>query len=186
MNYYISDTHFGHKNVIKLDCRPFNDINEMDNALITNWNSIVNDDDDVWILGDLCFRSGKDSSYYLRKLNGKKHLIIGNHDKEVLINKKACDCLDTIEKMYHIKDGNHDIVLCHFPIADWNGRHKGSYHIYGHIHNMKNEVSDFMNKLGNAYNAGCMINNYIPVTLNELIVNNKTYESLIKDKLDIE
>ncbi len=181
MNYYISDTHFGHRNVIAFDGRPFSDIDEMDTTLIANWNSRVKADDDVWILGDFCFKAEKDPSYYLKKLNGKKHLIIGNHDKETLISEKACEHFVSMDKMLHIEDCNKHIVLCHFPIADWNGRYRGAYHIYGHIHNNNTEVYDFMNKLGNAFNAGCMINNFVPVTLDELIKNNKAKGALIKE-----
>ncbi len=174
MNYYISDTHFGHKNCIEFDNRPFCDVEEMDNALIRNWNSRVKEDDDVWILGDFCFRAENDPNYYLEKLNGRKHLIFGNHDKETLTSQKALEHFQTIEKMFHIKDGEHRVVLCHFPIADWNGRHRGVYHVYGHIHNNpENEVQIFMNKIGNAFNTGCMLNNYMPVTLNELVENSK-------------
>lgn len=57
MNLYISDTHFGHKNVIGFDHRPFIDVNEMDHCLIKLWNSRVQPDDDVYIVGDFAFRN---------------------------------------------------------------------------------------------------------------------------------
>ena len=52
MNYYISDMHLGHKNVLKFDSRPFQSVEEMNEALIINWNRKVTDEDDVWVLGD--------------------------------------------------------------------------------------------------------------------------------------
>ena len=55
MKYYISDLHFDHTNVIKFDNRPFKDVEEMNNALIHNWNSVVKKNDIVYVLGDFCF-----------------------------------------------------------------------------------------------------------------------------------
>ena len=80
MNLYISDLHFGHKNVILFEHRPFSDVDTMDHCLIQLWNSRVSADDDVYIVGDFCYRSGRTPDWYLRQLKGHKHLIIGNRD----------------------------------------------------------------------------------------------------------
>ena len=85
MNYYIADTHFGHVNIISLDKRPFKDADEMWEKMKELWNTRVKDTDDVWIIGDFCFRSGKKPGYYLKQLKGKKHLIIGNHENYLKI-----------------------------------------------------------------------------------------------------
>lgn len=78
-----------------------------------------------------------------------------------------------------IKDGNDDIVLCHYPLACWNKEHYGSWHIYGHIHEAgredRNESAKYMKNKPKALNAGCMINNYAPASLNELIKNNEKF-----------
>ena len=118
MNYFISDTHFGHVNVLKFDKRPFKNIDEMNNTIINNWNNKVNDDDHIWILGDFCYRSANPPEYYLSQLRGHKHLLIGNHDKTVLNSKSAISMFDSIQKLQHIKDGKHNIILCHFPLAE--------------------------------------------------------------------
>ena len=175
MNYFISDTHFGHVNVLKFDKRPFKNIDEMNSTIINNWNNKVNDDDHIWILGDFCYRSANPPEYYLSQLRGHKHLLIGNHDKTVLNSKSAISMFDSIQKLQHIKDGKHNIILCHFPLAEWDGMYRGSYHIYGHIHNKHDAVYRFMSMSGKALNAGCMINNYTPVTFDELIVNNQIH-----------
>ena len=65
MIYYISDLHFGHYNIIKLCRRPFKDADEMDEILISNWNAIVQPEDTVYILGDLCYRNGKSKVIYV-------------------------------------------------------------------------------------------------------------------------
>lgn len=77
--FFISDTHFGHANIIKFGQRPFDNVEEMDEALIENWNKVVKKDDLVWHLGDVVWRVA-DASKYLFRLNGRINLIIGNHD----------------------------------------------------------------------------------------------------------
>ncbi len=179
MNYYISDMHLGHKNVLQYDGRPFEDVEEMDRMLIENWNARVTDNDDVWILGDFCYRSDKDPSFYLKKLKGKKHLIIGNHDKATMQSASAKNYLESIENLQYIKDGEHYVVLCHFPIVDWYAKRKGAYHVHGHVHNHRNDEFEYLRKQERALNAGCMINYYTPMTLKELIINNKRFKEEI-------
>ena len=106
MNLYISDMHLGHSNVINFDKRPFLDRDEMDHVLIQLWNGRVQKDDDVYILGDFCYRSEKTADWYLRKLKGRKHLVIGNHDRCTLENEKAMSYFETVDKMMHITDGD--------------------------------------------------------------------------------
>ena len=177
MNYYISDLHFGHKNVLKHDSRPFDSIEQMNKVLIAKWNAKVQDKDDVWIIGDFCYRSDQDPSVYLKQLKGRKHLIVGNHDKVTLNSASALKLFESVDSIRRISDGAEEVVLCHFPLADWEAKHRGSYHVYGHIHNNVGDVYEFMKKQGRALNAGCMINDYEPVTLDELIENNKIHYS---------
>ena len=82
MVFFTSDLHLGHRNIIRLCNRPFSSIDEMDEYLIEKWNKKVTNADTVYILGDLMFRNEKPPEEYLRQLRGKKHLIIGNHDRE--------------------------------------------------------------------------------------------------------
>ncbi len=177
MVLYTSDLHFGHTNVIGFDHRPFSDRDEMDKVMIELWNNRVQKDDTVYIVGDLCYRSGYAPEWYLRQLKGHKVLILGNHDLPILNNKKALHYLDGVEKMMHIQDGDKQICLCHFPIAEWNGFFHETWHIYGHIHNRRNESYEYMKTKEHALNAGCMINNYAPASFNELVQNNKLFKS---------
>ena len=73
MNYFTSDLHLGHRNIIRLCNRPFATIEEMDETLIRNWNAKVTNGDTVYILGDLLFRNEKPAEEYLKQLKGKKH-----------------------------------------------------------------------------------------------------------------
>ncbi len=175
MNLYISDLHFGHRNVIGFDHRPFASVGEMDHVLIQLWNGRVQEDDEVFIIGDFAYHNDKSEEWYLRQLKGRKHLVIGNHDTQLLKNGKAMSYFETVEKMMHVEDQGNQICLCHFPILEWNGYYKGHYHIYGHIHNRRQDTYEIMKTREKALNAGCMINHYTPASLNELIRNNKAF-----------
>ena len=172
MIYYISDLHFGHRNVIEMDGRPFETIEEMDEALIRRWNERVTDEDDVYILGDFAYRNGFTTDWYLSRLRGRKHLINGNHDFRTLENGKAMAMFASVDKMCYITDNGRGVLLCHYPVAEWYGKRYGGYHVHGHIHNRRDDVYEFMSRYDKALNAGCMINGYCPVTLEELIENN--------------
>lgn len=184
MNLYISDLHFGHKNVIKFDHRPFFDVEEMDRMLIQAWNARVYEEDHVYILGDFCYRNEKGEQWYLQRLKGHKHLIVGNHDDKLLQNETAMSYFESVDQLLLIKDGDKEIVLCHYPLACWNKEPHGSWHIYGHIHDLDENQSEELRAVFNymlqkerALNAGCMINHYTPVSMAELIENNKRYRN---------
>ena len=178
MNFYIADMHLGHENVIPYDNRPFRSVNEMNRALIDNWNRQVGKDADVYIIGAFSYRSETDPAWYLEQLKGKKHLIQGNHDGELLKNSKAMEYLVSVDKMLFVKDGRERIVLCHFPVAEWNGFRHGAWHIYGHIHAWRSRTAEFMDEQKKALNAGCMLNGYEPVTFKELVKNHKRKNGL--------
>ena len=175
MILYTADLHFGHANVIRFDHRPFNDVDEMDYTLIQLWNGRVQKDDQIYIVGDFCYRNSKPEEWYLRQLKGHKHLIIGNHDHKLLANPKAMSYIESVDHIGYLTDQGCQICMCHYPIAEWDGFYKGHYLIYGHIHNIKNETFDFMKTRENALNAGCMINHFSPVSLQELIRNHKQF-----------
>lgn len=79
--FFTSDTHFGHKRIIELCDRPFDDITHMNEMLVYNWNSVVSVEDTVYHLGDVALGPIEDSLKYISRLNGNKILIVGNHDR---------------------------------------------------------------------------------------------------------
>jgi calcineurin-like phosphoesterase family protein len=182
MNLYISDTHFGHKNVIRFDHRPFADIEEMDRSMIYLWNSRVQKDDDVYIVGDFCYKPSRTPDWYLRQLKGHKHLITGNHDRVTLECPGAMKYLEHLGPVSYVEDGERGIVLCHYPMAEWYNSRHGSTLVYGHIHNNTETTYDFMKTLPNAFNAGACINNYTPASMNELIRNNRIFQGQTKQQ----
>lgn len=174
--YYTADQHFGHSNIIRFCERPFTSVEEMDEALINNWNETVSHNDTVYILGDLIFRSNKHSTYYIDRLKGMKHLILGNHDHKWIKNCNLQKYFESVSYYLEIKDGEKRLALCHYPMLSWGGAARGTLHVYAHIHNKKDGLAfETLKKMDNALNAGVEINNYRPVTLDELILNNRKF-----------
>ena len=176
MKYYTADLHFGHNNVLTFDNRPFKDIGEMDRVLIENWNSRITKNDQVYILGDVALHNEKPYSWYLSQLKGQKHLIVGNHDRKLLKDNDAMQYFVSVDYYLEVTDEKKRLILSHYPIAEWNGFHRESYHLYGHIHNNTKDTYQYMKQFDRALNAGCMINGYMLVTFNELIINNQIFK----------
>ena len=169
MRYYIGDIHFGHKKVLDFDSRPFKDVEEMDREIIWRWNHTVGAEDEVYIVGDFAYRNERPAEWYLAQLQGHKYLIIGNHDGNLLKNEKAMSYIEGVDKMMFVADEGRKVCICHFPLAEWNGFYKGALHVYGHSHNRQDTTWEIMKSRDRAYNAGCMLHDYRPVTLSELI-----------------
>ncbi len=184
MIYYTADLHFGHANVIRFDNRPFDNVDEMDRYIIDMWNARVNDDDHVYIVGDICLNNSKPVDKYLAQLKGHKHLIVGNHDGKLLKNETAVGYLDSVDDILQIDDNGRRVCMCHYPMAEWPGYYRGAWHVYGHIHNNKNDAFYIMKAMERALNAACCINNYIPVTLDELIKNNEWFKADVEERTD--
>lgn len=185
MKYYIGDTHFGHEQIIHYDHRPFDSVDEMDEALIANWNRKVTEKDHVYIIGDFTYHSCHMPEYYLRQLRGHKHLIVGNHDKVILRDDNALAYFESVEYLGHYRDHKRETVLCHYPLMEWNGSRRDEFHrawhIYAHIHARTGGIYDVIHERGQALNAGCMINGYEPCTLEELYVNNEKFLRKVRE-----
>lgn len=137
MNYYISDLHIGHANAIKFDNRPFADVNEMNNAIIENWNSRVKSNDTVYILGDFIWAKESEWPYFVGPLAGNKVLIRGNHDPRQF-SRTVRNMFQDITNLKEIKDDGKHIVMCHYPIPFFRaGFSDTAYMLYGHVHRTK-------------------------------------------------
>lgn len=82
MTFFTADLHFGHKNIIKYENRPFDSVEQMDEQLIKNWNAKVTKGDKVFVLGDFSFTNKERIKELVAALNGVKILVLGNHDRE--------------------------------------------------------------------------------------------------------
>lgn len=145
--YVTSDLHFYHKNIIKIcpDTRAkYGDVETMNKEMINEWNSIVNQEDIVYILGDVVFANEEKSSKLIKTLNGKKVLIKGNHDYKNCRKEVFLSCFESVHDYLEIKHEGHKIVMFHYPIHnEWNGAHHGSIHFHGHLHQGKSGLEEF-------------------------------------------
>lgn len=179
MTYYTSDLHLGHANVISHCDRPFADADEMDAALIQNWNAKVHRNDTVYIVGDFLFRAKRPAEEYLSELKGKKHLIIGNHDKYWMKKVNLEKWFESVSLMLFVHDSGRTATLCHYPMMSWPGMSKGGFMVYGHIHNNTNaDYWPLIASRSQMLNAGVDINSFEPVSLDEMIENNRCFKEL--------
>lgn len=173
MNYYTADLHFGHKNVIRFDNRPFESVEEMDAELILRWNSRVREEDTVYVLGDFAYRNTKPVKEYLQELKGRKVLIRGNHDKPW-----NDEYFDEVHDILRVKDAGENVILCHYYMPFYPMRKRDAIHLHGHTHAndeafVEEEINKYTGELfepARVFNVGCMHYNYFPVSLKEICV----------------
>lgn len=183
--WFTADTHFGHKNVIKYCNRPYETVNQMNNALIENWNNSVEPEDVVFHLGDFAFL--QDSTEIINALNGKIYLIPGNHDKQIVGQSNNVfnppDGLTTkfrimeplLDVDIQVEDEKLRLVLCHYAMRVWNKSHYGAIHLYGHSHGT---LPDDPNSLSMDVGVDC--HNYSPISLDDVLL--KMYNKAFKPK----
>lgn len=139
--WFTSDNHFGHTNILKKFCpttRQGSNADEMDELMIQRWNADVRPNDLVYCLGDFSFRRGPETGKILDRLMGMKILILGNHEKYLrdLPEKGATGYphwLDIQDAWFGFID-DIKVQMFHYPIAEWRDMHRGSFHLYGHVH----------------------------------------------------
>lgn len=165
MIHFISDTHFSHTNIIKYCNRPFNNIDEMNNVIIENWNKIVKEDDIVYHLGDFAFKTC-DIEKIINSLNGKIYLIKGNHDQKStkFYNDIGLEVIPTQTKLDEYK-----LILSHRPLMD-SQIPKGYINIHGHIHNnlIQNELDESIYSIGRHINVSVDVIDFKPISINKL------------------
>ena len=174
MTYFSSDWHLGHKNIIQYDKRPFQNVLEMNETIINNHNSLIQDEDDFYFLGDFSFTNKKITREYLNRINGQLYFIKGNHDyKDTL--KLYQEFGTYLGNLSEIKINDQRIVLCHYAMRVWHGSHKGTWHLYGHSHH---SLSD--NKHSLSIDVGINGWNYFPLSFDHIktLMNLKNFKSI--------
>ena len=185
--FFTGDLHFGHKNVLTFDNRPFATVDEVDAELIRRWNNKVGKGDLVYVLGDLIWKSrNNDAPALIKSLNGQIILIKGNHDR-FLHNSKAKAALAGIKDYDDIcvtlEDGTQRrVIISHYFIPMYIGHRYNAIHLHAHSHfsdeaDFEIDFAEQLNRMGcknEIYNVGCMYWNYEPVTLDEIIAHGKT------------
>lgn len=168
--YFIGDTHFGHKGIINFSAtkpfRPFDTIEEHDEELIHRWNSVVNPKDTVWHLGDVAF--GERNIHHIGRCNGKKRLIMGNHDMYSM--DKYLQYFERVFGAVEFKG----MVLTHIPVQEEQLKARFFMNVHGHLHtnnvmklsktNHGKEVKD-----NRYFNVSCEQINLTPIPYDEIL-----------------
>lgn len=213
MRYYIADLHFFHESLnTQMDKRGFSSVEEMNEHMITQWNRKVRIQDEVVILGDFSMGKGIETNDILKRLNGIKYLIEGNHDKFLGDRKFDRTLFKWIKPYEELKDNKRKIVLSHYPIMCYNGQYRmdnegkpRTYMLYGHVHNTHDEVlvHQFQERVRNTLvpardgeslknipshmiNCFCMYSDYMPLSLDEWIENDRIRREKVRMMKDEE
>ena len=138
MIWFTADTHFGHSKILEYVKRPYATVEEMDEALIKNWNERVQPNDDVYHLGDFGLCASSKLRKIIDRLHGKIHLIRGNHESSAIGCKNR---FVWIKDYYELRvpdlegfQSKRTLILFHYPVRIWNAQHYGTFHLFGHVH----------------------------------------------------
>jgi calcineurin-like phosphoesterase family protein len=185
--WFTSDQHYGHANVVKFCNRPFYTVNDMNEHLIHQHNSLVKPNDDVYMVGDFSNKIGpKRAVEFLKRLNGKKYLVKGNHDKRIVKNPEVQEQFEWIKDIFVLdvpdKDGFNGrryITLCHYAMRVWYKSHWGTWHLYGHSHG---KLWDDPQSL--SFDVGVDCHNFQPINYETVkdIMNKKNFTPLRRDR----
>lgn len=131
--FVCADLHFNHKNIIAYENRPFSSVEEMNEKLIENWNAVVSPDDHVFVLGDVGFAGNTKLSAWIKRLNGHKFLIPGNHDKGRSAEKwRKLGFEDVYPQPLYMMRNGIQFSLTHEPPEE--RLQPGIFYLYGHVH----------------------------------------------------
>lgn len=186
--FFTSDTHFGHRNIIRYSNRPFKDVPHMNEMIIQNWNSVVGEDDIIFHLGDVALGSWEDWDGILTRLNGYKILVVGNHDRifkgerERMQTRFAEHYAGWFDEIYdnigglELENGTR-VNLSHFPYdgdshdgdryTEFRMEDKGVPLIHGHTH--LDKIMSRSKKGTAQIHVGQDAFDYTPVSENQVI-----------------
>lgn len=167
--YLTSDLHLGHNKDFVYAARGFENVEEMNEAIIERWNSIVDDEDDIYVLGDLVLGSTQNIDY-LNRLKGRIHIVFGNHDTEMrqIIYKELPNVVETAWSIM-LKYKKYHFYLTHFPSMTGNIEKESlkqcTLNLFGHTH----QKEKFYNDLPYMYHVGVDTHNCYPILLDDII-----------------
>lgn len=155
MQYVISDTHFGHENIIEYCDRPFASVEEMNRALVENWNTTVSPQDSVLFLGDVRHHPSPLTEWgWLRRLNGNKLIVRGNHDGGLSHNAPV-----PVVESCVIQHGRYEFYCEHQPV-DYSG-----WQIHGHVH----QNAPLIDRENQNVNVSVEATGYQPIPMDDII-----------------
>lgn len=171
--WFTSDTHFCHESIIRFCNRPFASVEEMNQAIVDKWNSIVGPDDTVFHLGDFCFGGSASWEWILQRLNGHIHLIVGNHDVKNL-RQGYMKYFESVSFQAQIEVEGQSIYLNHYPFLTYGGIYRKDpvWQLFGHVHSQNGQGGADSGRLQyllpTQYDVGVDNNNYMPISFEQV------------------
>lgn len=186
MIWFSADFHISHNNILKYCNRPFSNIQDHDNHIITQINKCVKSNDTLYFLGDLLFANKKYYAQNLFNLLSKINCndirwLHGNHDPSTADLRLRIMDDNSLWKKIRVQGSfyeenlyNKPFVMCHYAMAIWNKSHRGAYHIYGHSHSTAEESLDELFPGRRSMDVGIdnakkLLGEYRPFSINEVI-----------------
>lgn len=185
--FVTSDIHLNHRNILKYCPHRGGPevtdelVSKMNETIISNWNSLITSDDEVYVIGDVAMGQIIHAPKLIRRLNGKKYLILGNHDKKLAKDINAdpslSDLFVWIDK-YHEMSYTHNgtkyfITMSHYPMHSWNQQHQGSIMLHGHLHGTPHGIP------GRIMDIGIDTNDLYPYLMDDVI--HKMSQHVVRD-----
>ena len=166
MIYFTSDLHLFHNRDFVYAARGFSNVEEMNNAIINRYNEYVTNEDTVYILGDCMLMDNERGIEYLKRLNGQKYLVIGNHDTDNRIQLyKDNNIFVDIQYGYRLIYKHVCYLLSHYPMLVGNYKdEKPVINLYGHTHQQDN----FLEENFHNYHVGVDSHDCYPVSIEEI------------------
>lgn len=186
--FFTSDTHFGHENIIKFCNRPFSNVKEMNETLIKNWNDTIGPEDTIFHLGDFAFGGSQLWNDTLKRLNGHKILIIGNHDDKNL-RQGYMQYFDSVLYQVKLLIEKRTVYLNHYPFLCYGGSYRTEenavWQLHGHVHSSPDSTGLDSIRLQYCfpyqYDVGVDNNNFTPVSWDK--VKDKIFSNISYWKL---
>lgn len=173
--FFTADTHWNHDNIRRYSNRPFASVEEMNEALINNWNAVVGPGDTVYHLGDFSLNRGgskKNTRTIRQRLAGNILFIRGNHDKDI---EQYRDCFGWIKDVAMVQVEKQEIFLSHYAHRVWNKSHHNAWHLYGHSHG---SLLDDPTSL--SFDCGVDCHGYKPISFDQVrrLMAKKTFKPI--------
>lgn len=175
--FFTSDTHFNHKNIIEYCNRPFESVEEMNETIVNNWNNKVPKDGIIFHCGDFSLGGSAAWNSILPRLNGKIHLILGNHDMKN-IREGYRHYFESIQEQLTVTLGKKLAYLTHFPLLCYHGAwgtEANCWNLHGHVHlckdslaNTGKDFSRMSQTFPTQYDVGVDFNDYTPISFDEV------------------
>ena len=177
--YVTSDLHFGHDREFIWKVRGYDSVQEMNLAQVQKWNATIEDEDDVYVLGDLMLGDPSNIEF-IKQLKGRIHIVLGNHDtaNREKMYRELPNVVEVAEVGIRLKYNKYHFILTHYPMLTGNLEKESlkqmSLNLYGHTH----QTSNFYEDRPYCFHVGVDSHNGYPVNLDDIIVmmNEKVQE----------